>query len=288
MTSPLPDLPMLRAAMEDAELAIRVVGTGAEVVRRLYGTSLDRIDKGAGDFATTADLESEAAMVALLGRERQDDAVLGEESGRGGARDSTRLWLLDPLCGTLNYAARMPVVAVNAALTSGGEVLAAAAAEPFGDEVFWTDGRSAFVRSQGRDAPLAPNASSGLVDLNLDPPFPSAPAFHAAALAADPEFAASFMPRVVASSLALTWVATGQRCAYITDGDVRDSVHFAAGLGICTAAGCSVSDLRGGPWGQGSDGLIVAADQSTHAELLAMVKRQLGPAPGSARRGLSP
>jgi myo-inositol-1(or 4)-monophosphatase len=60
-------------------------------------------------------------------------------------------------------------------------VLAAAVAEPFGHEVFWTDGRSAFVRSQGRDTPLVPSAYSGLVDLNLDPPFPNAPAFRAAA-----------------------------------------------------------------------------------------------------------
>ena len=267
---------MLRAAMNDAELAITVAGAGAEVVRRLYGTPLERFDKGGGDFATTADFESEAAMLALLGRERPDDAVLGEESGRGGAGDGSRLWLLDPLCGTLNYAARMPVVAVNAALVGAGEVLAAAAAEPFGGELFWTDGRSAFVRSQGQDRPLVPSASSGLVDLNLDPPFPNAPAFRAAALAADGEFTASFMPRVVSSSLALTWVATGQRCAYITDGDVRDSVHFAAGLGICMAAGCSVSDLRGGPWGHGTDGLIVAADQTTHAALRALVDRQLG------------
>ncbi len=267
---------MLRAAMNDAELAIKLVGTGAEVVRRLYGASLDRVDKGAGDFATTADLESEAAMVALLGQERPDDAVLAEESGRGGAPDSTRLWLFDPLCGTLNYAARMPVVAVNAAVVAAEAVLAAAVAEPFGDEVFWTDGRSAFVRDQGRDTPLVPSASSGLVDLNLDPPFPNAPAFHAAALAADTEFAGRFMPRVVASSLALTWVATGQRCAYITDGDVRDSVHFAAGLGICLAAGCCVSDLRGGAWGHGPNGLIVAADRPTHAALLALVDRQLG------------
>jgi myo-inositol-1(or 4)-monophosphatase len=267
---------MLRAAMNDPELAITVVGAGAEVVRRLFGTPLERFDKGAGDFATTADFESEAAMLAVLGRERPADAVLGEESGRGGALDGLRLWLLDPLCGTLNYAARMPVVSVNAAVVAAEAVLAAAVAEPFGDEVFWTDGSSAFVRTQGRDTPLLPSAHSGLVDLNLDPPFPNAPAFQAAALAADSEFAARFMPRVVASSLALTWVATGQRCAYITDGDVRDSVHFAAGLGICGAAGCCISDLRGGTWGQGPDGLIVAADRPTHAALLALVDRQLG------------
>ena len=268
--------------IEDAELAIAVARAGGEVVRRLFGTSLQRYDKGAGDFATTADLESEEAMVALLARERPNDAVLGEEAGRGGARDGSRLWLLDPLCGTLNYAARMPVVAVNAALTGAGQVLAAAVMEPFGREVFWTDGDSAFARRDNQDVPLVPSASSGLVDLNLDPPFPSAPRFHATALAGDPEFAAAFMPRVVSSSLALTWVATGQRCAYITDGDIRDSVHFAAGLGICTVAGCAVSDLRGGPWGQGPDGLIVAADRPTHETLLAMVSRQRQAAEGPA------
>jgi myo-inositol-1(or 4)-monophosphatase len=64
-------------------------------------------------------------------------------------------------------------------------------------------------------------------------------------LAADGEFVATFKPRVVSSSLALGWVATGQRAAYVTDGDVRDSVHFAAGIAICEAAGCAVSDLWG-------------------------------------------
>jgi len=36
---------------------------------------------------------------------------------------------------------------------------------------------------------------------------------------------------------------------------VRDSVHFAAGLAICEAAGCMVTDLRGRVWGSGATGL---------------------------------
>jgi myo-inositol-1(or 4)-monophosphatase len=113
------------------------------------------------------------------------------------------------------------------------------------------------------------------VDLNLDPPFPNAPAFKAVTLAADSAFVASFRPRVVSSSIALTSVATGQRAAYVTDGDMRDSVHFAAGLTICEAAGCLVTDLRGRFWGGGATGLVAAADSETHAALLGPVLKYL-------------
>lgn len=260
--------------MDDCDVAIAVVEEGAAVVRRRFGTALERFDKGAGDFATNADVEAEHAMVARLRRERPDDAIVGEESGRSGA--GPRTWLIDPLCGTLNYAARMRVAAVNVALKVGDRFGPAAAADPFNHETFWTHGGAAFARRDGRDAAVAPHGRSRLVDLNFDPPFPNAPAFRAVALAADPGFTALFRPRVVSTSLALTWVATGQRAAYVTDGDLRDSVHCAAGIAICTAAGCVVTDLWGHPWGGGARGLIVAADGDTHAALVSLVKKSLG------------
>ncbi len=261
--------------MNDLDVAIAVADAGAAVVRRCFGTTLQRLEKEAGDFATNADVEAEHAMLAVLHCERPEDAILGEESGRSGASSGVRTWFIDPLCGTLNYAVRMRVAAVNVALRSGGRFLAAAVADPFNHEMFWTDGLSAFVRVDSQDTPLAPNGSSKLVDLNCDPPFPNAPAFKAVTLAADAEFAARFRPRVVSTSMALTWVATGQRAAYITDGDVRESVHFAAGLAICEAAGCMVTDLRGRVWGSGATGLVAAADAETHAALLFLVRKYL-------------
>lgn len=262
--------------MRDFEAAIAVVDAGAAVVRRRFGTQLERIEKGADDFATDADLEAEEAMRSLLRRMLPGDTILGEERGLSGPDGAARMWLLDPLCGTLNYAARMPVASVNAALGIGGRIVAAAVADPFSGEIFWTDGRSASVRREGRDSPLAPDAGSRLVDLNLDPPFPSAPRFRAALLPADPEFGACFRVRVVSTSLALTWVATGQRSAYVTDGDVRDSLHFAAGIAICEAAGCRVTDLRGRALARAGTGLIAAADSATHAVLVALVTKYLG------------
>ncbi|MGI5325422.1 inositol monophosphatase family protein [Actinomadura nitritigenes] len=256
---------------EDAQVAVRAARAGASVVRVMYGTSLDRFGKPGGDFATSADLAAEKAIMDVLRAARPDDAVTGEESGRTGPADAGRRWLVDPLCGTLNYAVRSMLVAVNVALRAGSETVAAASADPFNDEVFWTDGTRARVRAGGSDAPLVPSPASNLVDVNLDPPFPNAPAFRAVDLLADAGFAARFRPRVVSTTLAVAWVAAGRRAAYVTDGHLRDSVHFAAGIALCQAAGCVVTGLDGGPPHTGPGGLIAAADPETHSTLLGLI-----------------
>ncbi|WP_407699539.1 inositol monophosphatase family protein [Streptomyces broussonetiae] len=259
----------------DAHLAVTAARAGASVVQDLYGSRLARYDKSAGDFATEADLAAEQAIVDVLRAARPDDAVTGEESGRSGAADAHRRWLVDPLCGTLNYAVRTMLVGVNVALREGDRVTAAATADPFSGEVFWTDGAAARLRSpDGTDERLTPHAGSALVDVNLDPPFPGAPGFQAVRLLADPGFAERFRPRVISSTLAVAWVAAGRRAAYVTDGDLRDRVHFAAGIALCRAAGCTVTGLRGEPVLTGADGLVAAADAQTHAALLALVKKQ--------------
>lgn len=258
----------------DAQLALRAARVGAEVVRALYGGALARFEKQAGDFATEADLAAEKAIVDVLRAARPDDAVTGEEGGHTGVAGAHRRWLVDPLCGTLNYAVGSMLVGVNVALRVGDTVAAAATADPFSGEVFWTDGERARVRNGGGDRELTPSPDSALVDVNLDPPFPNAPGFRAVRLLADPEFARRFRPRVVSTTLAVAWVAAGRRAAYVTDGDLRDSVHFAAGIALCLAAGCTVTDIHGRPVHTGADGLIAAADRDTHTTLVDMVRSQ--------------
>ncbi|MFE9555644.1 inositol monophosphatase family protein [Streptomyces sp. NPDC006703] len=258
------------AGSDDAEVAIAGARAGAHVVRTMYGQQLNRIDKGAGDFATAADVEAEKAILGIIRAARPDDAVLGEEGGQQGATGAVRQWLVDPLCGTLNYAVGNMLVAVNVALRDG----AAAVADPFSGEVFFTDGESAWVRQDGaHDALLAPSSGTRLVDANLDPPFPNAPGFRAADLLAQPEFVERFRPRVVSTTLALAWVAAGKRAAYVTDGgDLSRSVHFAAGIAVCRAAGCVVTGIDGDPIGESGRGLVVAADNDTHRLLMSMMR----------------
>ena len=67
----------------------------------MFGSALARFDKSGDDFATATDLEAEKAIVQVA---RPADAVTGEEGGSTGADGAGRRWLVDPLCGTLNYA----------------------------------------------------------------------------------------------------------------------------------------------------------------------------------------
>ncbi|GAA2702782.1 inositol monophosphatase family protein [Actinoplanes palleronii] len=252
----------------DHETAIAAALAAADVIRERYGRALARVDKGGGDFATEADLAAEQAIHAVLSAASPDDAITGEETGASGPAGARRRWLVDPLCGTLNYAAQTPLVAANVALRDGDRVTAAASADPFTGETYWTDGTVARVRgADGADRPLVPSPVTAMVDINLDPPFPVEPSRVIAA----PGFRDRFRPRVVSTTLALLWVADGRRAAYLSYGDVRDSVHFAAGVAICEAAGCVVTGVDGTPWQTGT-GLVAAADAGTHAALLSFIR----------------
>lgn len=261
----------------DVELAVAAAQAGAGVVRRMYGAAPTQFRKAGGDFATAADIEAENTILDVIRTHRPDDALTAEESGRTGLGDSERMWLVDPLCGTLNYAARNMLAAVNVALRVGSDVTAAASADPFAEEVYWTDGDQAFVRRDGLDERLRPSPDSRLVDVNLDPPFPNAPSFRAVRLLAGTGFNERFRPRVVSTTLAVVWVAAGRRAAYITDGHLRDSVHFASGITLCQAAGCVVTGIYGQPLHTGAGGLVAAADQGTHAALLELIAGQIPP-----------
>ena len=61
---------------------------------------------------------------------------------------------MDPICGTLNFAAGLPLFAVNVALEVDGVTAAAAVVDPVAGDVFWTDGDSAWQRIDGVDRVL--------------------------------------------------------------------------------------------------------------------------------------
>jgi myo-inositol-1(or 4)-monophosphatase len=74
--------------------------------------------------------------------------------------------------------------------------------------------------------------------------------------------------------LAVAWVAAGRRAAYVSDGRLHDSVHFAAGIALCQTAGCVVTGLDGHAPHTGTGGLVVAADHETHTALLDLIGNQ--------------
>ena len=260
-------------ALTDAEVAIAAALAGAEVVASGYGSVHARVAKTTTDFATETDIAAEAAIVGVLEAHRPADARTGEESGDHGPRAASRRWLIDPLCGTLNFAATTPLVAVNVALLQDGASGAAAVVDPIAGELFWTDGSRALVRrGGGPDRALAPTPVSRLVEINCDGPLDRP--FVGGQLVHDPRLRAAYGPRVISSTLGVAWVAAGRRASYVSDGRFRDNLHFAAGIAVAEAAGCVVTDLAGDPLNTGR-GLVVSADAATHQDLLDLVRPHL-------------
>lgn len=259
-------------ARDDVGVALAAAAAGAQKVRAAFGGPVDRHGKGGDDFATQADLDAEAAMMAVIAAARPDDGRVGEESGVHPGTNSRR-WLVDPLCGTANFAAHTPLVAVNVALLDGESTVAAVSVDPIADEVFWTDGTQAYLTANGpQQQRLRPASATRIVEVNCDGPTTNN--WVGPQVLNDPGFRSSYSPRVLSTTLAVAWTAAGRRAGYISDGRFVANLHFAAGIAICRASGCIVTDLAGGDLERGR-GLIVAADQETHDRLVDIVAPHL-------------
>src|SRR6266545_7694633 len=74
------------------------------------------------DIVTDADLAAERIVIDGLRALTPGAAILSEERGFTGTATGPR-WIIDPLDGTVNYAAGLPWFSVSAAYHDGGEAL---------------------------------------------------------------------------------------------------------------------------------------------------------------------
>ena len=142
--------------LNDVDVALAAADAGADVVRRRTAATSPAMAKSGRDFATDADVDAERAILDVLMRNRPDDQVVGEESGES-AGSGARRWLVDPLCGTLNFAAQN---STGLGQRRAGQMAtgpsAAVSADPFAGERFWSDGARAFTSARARDEPITP------------------------------------------------------------------------------------------------------------------------------------
>ncbi|HEX6222167.1 MAG TPA: inositol monophosphatase family protein, partial [Acidimicrobiia bacterium] len=99
----------------DVWVALHAARAGADVVQTGFFQSLDTEMKSAVDPVTQVDRDAETAIRSVIGSHFPDDAILGEEEG-GADWHEGRVWIVDPLDGTVNFVHRVPQVAVSVAL----------------------------------------------------------------------------------------------------------------------------------------------------------------------------
>ena len=103
------------------DVATEAAMAGGAVLKQYWGNLSSIQEKGrSGDLVTEADRASEAEVLAVIGRHYPNHAILAEESGQLGQRDSPLLWAIDPLDGTTNYAHQYPLCAVSIGLLVAG------------------------------------------------------------------------------------------------------------------------------------------------------------------------
>ena len=99
----------------DVWVASKAARAGADVVQAGFFSAFDTEMKSAVDPVTQIDRDAEDAIRAVIADHFPDDRFLGEEGGGDDWRTG-RLWIVDPLDGTVNFVHRLPQVAVSVAL----------------------------------------------------------------------------------------------------------------------------------------------------------------------------
>lgn len=230
------------------------------------------------DVVTAADTAVEAFLVAELLRRFPDHHLVGEEGGGRGAPAAAaeHHWHVDPLDGTVNFAAGLPHFCTSIALTTRErEPLLGIVYDPMRDELF-SAVRGGGARLNGR--PLRVSATAELADAVVSSGFPYDK--HLKADNNHREWAAFLRHirgerRLGSAALDLAWVACGRLDGYWEqDLNLWDAL---AGILLVREAGGTVTDYAGGPTPQHLDrGRYVASNGRIHPAMLAVLREARG------------
>ena len=233
--------------------------------------------KSAKDVVTEVDHLSEALILDGLSATFPGDALLAEETGPSG-QDATsgvgRVWVVDPLDGTINYANGIPFHCVSIGLVLDGRPVVGVVHDPVRGETYaaTADGPASLRPAAGADAvPIGVGEKDNLGDYVVSMSLAGrAVTSRARAVRRRVRVSRS----MGSAALALAYVANGRFDAFVQQGGLSTWDIAAAGL-IAERAGAAVTDLEGGPWFDVTKPTrtigVLAAPPRHHSELLRLI-----------------
>ena len=272
----------VRGADDDLAFAIALAARAGEVLMDRY-ERLERIDyKSARDVVTEADHLSEALILDAIRAHGPLDAILAEETGEhqavaGEAPTSGRgrVWIVDPLDGTVNYANGIPFFCVSIGLIVDGRPTVGVIHDPTRAETFaaTATGPALSSGSLGQDShAISASSKDKLSDFVISMALNGRTV---ATRARNVRKAIRISRSMGSAALALAYVANGRFDAFIQQGGLSAWDVAAAGL-IAERGGATVTAMDGGPWFDLSHSPksigIVAAPPAHHAALLALAR----------------
>jgi myo-inositol-1(or 4)-monophosphatase len=148
--------------VDDLALAAELVREAGELAARMRrnGVSVER-KTSVSDIVTAADKAAEKLIADRLRVERPEDGVVGEE---GTSTSGDRTWFVDPVDGTYNFTAGLPVWCSALALTDAAGVVLGAIYQATTDEL-WLGGRETPTTCNG--VPLRALVDQSLAEISI-------------------------------------------------------------------------------------------------------------------------
>ena len=248
-----------------AQGVVREAGQVAlERYRRRESLTIER--KGRQDFVSEADKACEEFVIGALLQAFPEDACLGEE---GGAQNTggTATWIIDPIDGTSNFIAGIPIWCVSLGLVIGGKSVLGIIYNPVTDELYTArEGAGAFLNGRRIRVSSARKLDEARMGLGFSYRRPVQEHIRAvsACLEASCEYA-----RLGSGALGMAFAADGR-----FDGYYEAHINawdIAAGLVLVTEAGGWCSDFFGGPDAMAKGNFILAATPGLVSALRALL-----------------
>lgn len=222
--------------------AARCAGAYLRVNQRQ--AAIAQIKSGPHDYATAQDLGAERLILDVIRERFPDDAILSEES-HAQQSGGERLWVVDPLDGTRNYANGLPHFAVSIAFCWRGQAVVGVVYVPCeGDELFWAEREcGVFLNEQPLQmASPSKSLSASLVATGFAYYQGAALHTHVVTLEAVMNVATDVL-RLGSAATDISYVAAGRLGAYYESG--LKPWDVAAAALIVQEAGGIVSDTSG-------------------------------------------
>jgi len=248
----------------------KLASEAGKIIRKGYfSTSVKIQHKGTIDLVTETDLSSEIFIKNEIRRQFPDDLILAEET-ENIRKSADRIWIIDPLDGTTNFAHKFPVFAVSIGLQIGSEMKFGVVYNPVSNEMFFAEkGKGAFLNEEKISVSATQQISDSLIATGFPYDRWQNGDFYIAEYLAFMKKCQG-LRRVGAASLDLCFVASGR-----LDGFFERKLKpwdMAAGSVILSEAGGKITCFDGNKWNP-FDETIVASNGNIHRQMIEILEQ---------------
>ncbi len=224
--------------------------------------------KARNDFLSYVDERAEEKIISIISNTYPGHSFLAEETGKS-TKESDYQWIIDPLDGTTNYLAGIPIFAVSIGLQYKNELILGVINDPVHNELFWAEkGKGAFINEQKIEISSAKILSDSFIATGF--PFKAKQLLPEYLQAWKNIFLPSIgMRRMGAAAIDLAYVAAGRFDGFWEIG--LSPWDMAAGALIVREAGGIVSDFWNNDYFLNT-GYIIADNGRIHDELINVIQ----------------